>query len=191
MGNAAKPKIPDASSLIPVIPGSTITGQIQQVVYHRVDTKATYSAISANIPGGIFGTEMTLLTTTIVPKFLTSQFLIELNISFELQNDTVFRLVRSIPGSVDTLVGNNSTDTGRWSGWGITGYDVDDSTTPRTNHHILVDTPHTNRPVTYKFLVSSSDVNVRTLQLNRSTSSTGSDSNEVGISQVIISEIAV
>ena len=191
MGNASKPITPTASEQIPRFPASTITGQTQQIVYNRVDTKVSYSAIVANIPGRVFGTEMSLLTTTITPRVPTSQFLIELNISFEMQNDTVFRLLRSVPNTPDVLVGNNSTDSGRWSGWGIPGYDVDDSSTPRTNHYILVDTPLTLLPVTYRFLVSSSDANIRTLQMNRTTGNAGADSNEVGISQVIISEFAV
>lgn len=191
MGNALKPVTPQAINTVSSPYISLISGVPQQIVYNRVDTRTSYSAILANIPGAVYGTEMSLLTTTITPKLVSSLILIELNISFEMQNDTVFRLVRSVSGRADVLVGNNSTDTGRWSGWAIPGYDVDDNSTPRTNHHILVDSPLTLLPVTYKFLVSSSDGNVRTLQLNRSTASAGQDSYEVGISQVVIWEIAV
>ena len=154
-------------------------GMVIQTVYVRYDGKDTYSApVNAN-------TEMSALTTSITPKYATSKILVTLNISFEMHYDTIFRLSRN-----DTIIGTNSTDAGRWSGWANPGYDTDTSTTPRTNHYMYVDTPGTTSACKYKFLVSSSGGTAYTMYLNRTVANAGADTTEVAITQVMLQEIA-
>lgn len=154
-------------------------GMAIQTVYLRADTKASYSApVNSQ-------TEIALLTTTITPKFSNSVIRVEFNLSFEIHHDTIFRLSRN-----GTIIGTNSTDTGRWSGFAIPGYDVDSATTPRTNHYIYLDSPGTTSAVTYRLLIGSAGATAYTLFLNRTINSAGADNNEVGISQVFLTEIA-
>jgi hypothetical protein len=91
----------------------------------------------------------------------------------------------------DVIIGTNITDSGRWSGWATPGYDVDTNTTPTTVHLMYVDTPlNTTERLNYKLMVSPSGGTAHTFYLNRSANNAGSDGSEVGISQVIIQEIA-
>jgi len=159
-----------------------------QFVYKRSNNRVSYSSpVTANAIGG---TEITELTSTITLKDPRSIILIKLNITCESndQANNIFRLVRSVPGLPDVYVGNNTTDNGRWAGWAHQGYDQDDSTTPRTNHHVLIDTPRTNLPVTYKFLTAATAGTAYTFFLNRDVRAIGADIDEVGISQVILQE---
>lgn len=161
-----------------------------QIVYNRSDTKVVYSSpVTGNNQAG---TEIAVLTTTIAPVEITNKIIIRLNITFETsaQENNIFRLVRSVPGLPDVFIGNNTTDGGRWSGWGMHGYDADNNSTPVSNHYILIDTPGTKLPVTYKFLTASTIGTAGTLFLNRSIGAVGQDIFEVGISQVILQEIS-
>jgi hypothetical protein len=172
----------------------TVTGNLNapntltQVIHKRVDTKVTY-AVPAYVAGttanGVF---IALLDTTITPKFSTSKVLVNMCISFEVHNDTIFRLYRVV-GGVSTEIGTNSTDANRWSGIWHTGYDSNDASTPRTNTYFFYDTPNTANAVTYRLMCQSSGVGATTFFLNRTISSAGASGNEVAISQVLLQEI--
>lgn len=150
-----------------------------QTVIKRIDTMSTWTA-----PVGT-NTIVSDFDLTITPKYSTSRILITYMISFEMFYNTVFRLGRN---GVELV--RNNTDANRWSGWVNPGYDVDDASTPRTNYYVWIDAPATTLATTYNLMVSSSDSAARTLAVNRPTQNWGSDNNEVGISYVMLQEIA-
>jgi hypothetical protein len=154
-------------------------GQIIQTAYLRTDTKASYSA-SVNT-----NTSVDLLTKTFTPKYASSAILLQYNIFYEVHHDVIFRISRN-----DVVIGNNTTDSNRWSGTWAANYDTDVNSTPVTGHFMYWDTPNTTSTLTYKFLVSASGGTGYTFFLNRIVGSAGQDAWEVGISQLVIQEIA-
>ena len=160
--------------------GSIVSpGQVIQTAYLRTDTKASYSApVNSN-------TEVVELTRIFTPKYASSAILLQYNITFEVHHDVIFRLSRN-----GTVIGNNTNDTGRWSGTWVTNYDNDTNSTPTTKHYIYWDTPNSTSALTYRFLVSASGGTAYTFFLNRIAGSAGQDAWEVGISQLVIQEIA-
>jgi hypothetical protein len=165
------------------------TGVVTQVIHKRVDTKVTYA-----IPGYVAGTTangvfIAALDTTITPKFSTSKVLVNMCISFEVHNDTIFKLYRVV-GGVSTEIGRNSTDAQNWSGIWHPGYDFDNNSTPTTNTYFFYDTPNTASAVTYRLMCQSSGIGATTFFLNRTVNSAGSATfGEVAISQVLLQEI--
>lgn len=172
--------IPTNNSLYGVDLGSiSAPGLNVQTVYARVDTKSTYSLpINTN-------TEITDLTLTITPKSATSVILLQYMVTFEVHYNTIFRLSRN-----GVVIGTNTTDANRWSGWANPGHDQDVSSTPNTNYYMYWDLPATTSPVTYRFLCSPTDGTAQTFYLNRAAGGAGSDAIEVGISYVILQEVA-
>ena len=156
-----------------------------QYVYNRVDSKDAVAVPAYPATGNI----ITSLNTTITPRMATSNVLITACISYEVVQDTVFRLYRSI-GGVDTLIGVNVNDTNQWSGTWLTGYDADTSSTPVTRQFFYMDNPATTSPVTYKIMIQSSGSGATTFYLNRSYSSAGQANYEVSISQIMLQELS-
>ena len=155
-------------------------GTVVQTVTTRSDTKVSYAANAAT------NTEIAILSTSFTPKFSNSKIILQWNLFNEVAHDTIFRVGRS-----GTIIGNNTTDAGRWSGSFTSGYDNDQSSTPRTSHFMYVDTPNTTSAVTYQLYVSSSGATNVVCWINRPIGNAGADNNEVGISQLVIQEIAV
>lgn len=156
-------------------------GQVIQTIYKRVDDKLAISFAAA----GSTGSFITQLDTSITPKFPNSKILVQACLTFEVQNDTVFRLYRD-----STPIGINVNDSNYWSGTWITNYDPDLSSTPNTHTFMYMDTPGVNAQCTYRIMIQSGGVGANTFYLNRSVGSTGQQNYEVAISQVIIQEIA-
>jgi hypothetical protein len=161
-------------------------GIILQTVYKRVDTKLAVSFATAGSTGSI----ITDLNTTITPKFNNSKILVNFSLSYEVVHDTIFRLFRTTSSGGTVEIGRNTTDANYWSGIWLPGYDADNSTTPRTNTFMYIDTPSTVEPVTYQLMIQSAGTAASTFFLNRSISSTGAASNEVAISQIILQELS-
>jgi hypothetical protein len=160
-------------------PSLMSAGAVIQTVTKRIDT---YSAWTAPVGTNTIVTDFDMIIT---PKYSTSRVLITYMISFEMHQDTVFRLGRN-----NVEIVRNNTDANRWSGWVNPGYDQDTASTPRTNYYVWIDSPATTAAVTYNLMVSSSDGNARTLFVNRNANGNGSDANEIGISYVMLQEIA-
>lgn len=155
------------------------SGAIVQTVYKKVDNMSAWTApVSSN-------TIVSDMNISITPKYSTSKILITFMVSFEMHQDTVFRLGRN-----NVEIVRNNTDGNFWSGWVHPGYDQDTASTPRTNYYIWVDSPATTALTTYNLLISSSNnVTAYTLFLNRNANGNGSDANEVGISYAMLQEI--
>jgi hypothetical protein len=156
-------------------------GTVVQTVYKRVDTKDTYAFATA----GSLGTFIASLDTTITPKFANSLIHVQMCLTYEVHNDTVFILYRGA-----TQIGRNSLDGNYWSGTWLPGYDADNNSTATTNHFFYMDTPATTDATTYRLMIQSGGIGATTFFLNRTVASAGQQNYEVAISQVILQEIA-
>lgn len=156
-------------------------GQVIQTIYKRVDDKIALGYAAA----GNTGAFITQLDTSITPKYTTSRIFVQACLTFEVHNDTVFRLYRDT-----TPIGINANDSNYWSGTWITNYDPDLSSTPNTHTFLYMDTPGVNSPLTYRIMIQSAGVAAGTFYLNRAVGSAGQANYEVAISQIIIQEIA-
>ena len=173
----------------PITTTGTITGKLSSSslqVIHKVYTgKTTYSVPTA----GSAGTYIAVLDTAITPTKTSSKVRVEFNISFEVHQDTIFRLFRVIGGTTTEVRRND--DGNYWSGFAYPGYDANNASTPRTNHYIYIDSPNTTSAVTYRMMIQSAGVGAQTFFLNRTISSTGAANYENAISQCILTEIPV
>jgi hypothetical protein len=159
-------------------------GAIIQTVYLRSDVKATYTA-PAPVVGIGSETEIDELTLAITPKYNTSKILLSYMLTYETIEDTVFRLSRN-----GSIIGRNSTDLNYWAGTAVPPNDGNGST-PTTQTFFYLDSPASTSSLTYRVLFGSSRLGVtRDFYLNRSINNAGSSQYEVGISQVLIQEIA-
>lgn len=163
--------------------GKEFLGQVVTNVYTG---KTTYSYATA----GQTGTYIAVLNTSITPTESNSKIRVELNISFEVHHNTIFRLFRSVNGGVDTEVVRND-DTNYWSGWANHSYDNNDSSTMDSKHYIYVDSPNTTSTVEYKFMIQSGGNSAGTFYLNRTFNSAGQQYYENAVSQAILTEILV
>lgn len=167
-------------------------GSVVQTIYKRYDTKSTWAS-SANV-----NTIISDLDMTIYPKYpKTSIILVRYCLSFEMHNDTLFRLMRNGKyGSVNGSSQQNdpynmeNPSANRWVGTFVSGYDQDTSSTPSTRSYMYMDRADGDTTITYNLACSSSGGSNYTLYMNRTVSSSGQDSYENGISSVIIQEIA-
>ncbi len=162
--------------------GKEFLGQVVTTVYTGTTTYAIGN-------GGVTGTYIAVLDTSITPTASNSKIRVELNISGEFHNDTVFRLFRSV-GGVETEVVRND-DSNYWSGWGLVNYDTNNASTGWTNHYIYVDSPSTTSTITYRFMIQSAGVAARSIYLNRTQNSAGAANYENAVSQAILTEILV
>lgn len=153
-------------------------------VAHTVYTgKTTYAIATA----GQTGTYVDVLDTTITPSATSSRIRIDFDITYEVHNDTVWRLFRVINGVTTEVVRND--DGNYWAGFAVNMYDTNNSTTGVTNHFGYLDSPNTVLPVTYRMMIQSGGVGATTLFLNRVVAGAGSQSYENGISQCILTEV--
>ena len=163
--------------------GKEFLGQVVTNVYTG---KTTYSvATGAN---GQTGTYLAVLDVSITPTASNSKIRVELNLSYEVSENLVLRLYRSV-GGVETEIVRND-DTNYWSGWGLVPYDANHSSTGATTHYIYVDSPNTTSTITYRFAAQSTGAS-RTFALNRTLNSTGQSNYENAVSQAILTEILV
>lgn len=166
------------------LPGVPETSSLQCVstVYTG---KTTYSVATA----GQTGTYIAVLDTTITPTKTSSKVRVEFNMSFEVHHDTILRLYKVVGGTTTEVRRNN--DGNYWSGFAYPGYDVDNNSTPRTNHYVYIDSPNTTSAITYRLMIQSGGVGAQTFYLNRTVGSTGAQNHENAISQCILTEIPV
>ena len=162
-----------------------ISSSSMQVVHKVYTGKTTYSIPTA----GQAGNYITALDTAITPSRTSSKIRVEFNISFEVHQDTIFRLFRVINGTTTEVRRND--DGNYWSGFAHPGYDADNNSTGRTNHYIYIDSPNTTSAVTYRMMIQSAGVGATTFYLNRNIGSTGAANQENAISQCILTEIPV
>ena len=154
-------------------------GKVLQQVYNYTSTLASYNSPTNNV-----GTTITPVSTTITPTASDSKIMIQLMLTYECNHDNVLRLFRGT-----TEIGRNSNSTARWSGFAPIQYDPDNGSTPSTLSYHFVDAPSTTSATTYSVRIQSSHGAAATFYLNRSVVSAGSDTREIGISGMILTEI--
>lgn len=170
----------------PNIGGLVAPGMIIQTTYNQIHDK-----YSVGVPAWAgTGTFVVPLATSITPKFASSKILIQLNIGYEVHQDTIWRIYRNINNGSDVEVLRNQNDGNNWSGWAVNSYDNNVDSTPIQSHFICYDEPNTTGAIQYKFMIQSSGVGATTLVLNRTIASTGAQNQEVGVCHVLLQEIA-
>ena len=173
-----------ASALTGSLPAG-MGGKILQVVTNRSDTRTVYT--------GNNNYSISELTTTITPVSSSSLLMIDMHIHYE-GNDSnqVFKATKN--GSVMTDSGyegyNSAVGNQRYSGLTGIAYDGNYNNTP--NHTVLrfFDAAGSTTSRTYGIDVRTSDSSNASFYLNRTVSSTGADTHEIGVSFVTIMEIA-
>ena len=136
------------------------------------------------------------MATSITTSYTGSSILVQFNITFECDSNTVFRLYRKIGDGTEIQIGTPLNDDGTvntnyWSGIWMTGYDSDTASTPMTNHYMFFDThgAAVGSSITYKLKVLDTHVVAGKFCLNRSYDKDGQLAYEVGCSSVILQEI--
>jgi hypothetical protein len=136
------------------------------------------------------GTVIRPLDITIQPKSLDSWIFVEFNVFYECAPDIVFSILRD-----NTLVGaqwGSGYNQGRWTGAGTARYDNNNDSTPDYINLPWIERPGTLDPVTYSFVVKSSNSSAHEFILNGTYANYqfGSDAYEQGVSFSIAQEIA-
>lgn len=156
-------------------------GMVVQTVLKRTDVRATYSVTD---PGTV---DLAELTQSFTPVYSNSKILLQYSLTGECNNnDSVFLIKRD-----GAIVGRNTSSSAIWSGFAIMPNDNNATNTPLTIHLVYVDTPGTTSAVEYALAVQPSNTGgAVSFFLNRSVGSAGGVGAEIGISQLIIQEIA-
>lgn len=169
------------------------TGNVVQCRVTRYDTQ-----ISGSTGSGIDGVELTGMRVSITPRFASSMILCQFQISAELSGndwDAMFTIYKNgvVPtgtyAGFNTVVGN-----ALWSGLSMTGpYDSTNNvdSTPWTQSFVYHDFPNTTNTLTYApGIKTSNSGSVKTFFINRTSSSLGTASFEVGVCFSTVWEIA-
>ena len=167
-------------------------GNVVQCKVTRYDIQT-----SGSTGTGVDGAELTGMRVSITPKFSNSMILCQFQVHLEMNSaewDAMFTVYRNgaVPtgtyAGFNTVVGNNY-----WSGLAVTAsYDGvnNASSTPYTQSFIYHDFPATINTLTYAPGIKASDPGAKTFYINRTTGSTGGNSNECGVSFSTVWEIA-
>lgn len=156
-------------------------GKLVQMTNIRVDGQYGYTV--SNSPS-----VMTELNQTITPIYATSKVIVQWEIHYEADYNSVFVIYKN--GSVMSNGYNTSTGNVFYSGYAATSYDVDIASTPNRTTITFVDTVGSTSATTYGLGLKSAQGSNTTLYLNRPYSSTGANSYEIGVSMGTIMEIA-
>lgn len=153
---------------------------------------------SASTGTGVDGVELTVMRTSITPKFSNSIILCQFQIHSEISGndwDAMFTVYKNgvVPtgtyAGFNTVVGN-----ALWSGLSMTNpYDSTNnvSSTPYTQSFVYHDFPGTTNTLTYAPGIKTSNAGaIKTIYVNRTVDSLGTTSLEAGVSFATIWEIA-
>ena len=167
-------------------------GNVVQCRVTRYDAQTSGSTGTGND-----GAELTGMRVSITPKFSNSMILCQFQVHLEMNTaewDAMFTVYRNSAVPTGTYAGFNTVvGNALWSGLAVTAsYDGvnNASTTPYTQSFIYHDFPETLNTLTYAPGIKTSDPTAKTFYINRTTSSTGANSNECGVSFSTVWEIA-
>ncbi len=123
--------------------------------------------------------ELTPLTITFTPTDKLVKVLIQINLFYEANYDTVFNFFRdnidlSVPQSPGTRV----------AGIAVPNYDTDHASTPSHLSLFFLDEPKTDQPVTYRLYHTGANI-----AFNRTLADTDGANCERGTSRIMISEV--
>lgn len=164
------------------------SGSIIQAVVVRTDTQTTYTA-----PLNSTGVSIAALPISITPKQSTSLLIISFHLMYEVDETTVFRILRD--GSVMTASGYESYNPGIgqaiYNGLQAANYDsANNNTTTPSHTKLMMYDSASGGARTYTASVGGSNTATNTFYLNRSGSNPGTNGNEVGVSFAKILEVA-
>jgi hypothetical protein len=178
-GSSSEIAVPATHRIRGASAGSLVApGMVVQTVYKRSDVRVAYASnSSANVI-------IAELTQSFTPIYSNSKVLLQYNIFGEASNENgVFLIARD-----DTVIARNTNSTEAYSGLAVLSYDANNTNTPATQHIMYMDTPGGTSAVEYTLLFRSGGTS--SYYLNRCVSSAGSSNAEIGISQLVIQEIA-
>ena len=162
------------------------TGSIIQTVLLRTDTQTSYTSVL-----NATGTPISALNISITPKESSSLLIISFHIMYEIQDDTIFRILKN--NAVITTSGyesyNPQISQSIFNGLQAAAQDTNDTTTPSHQKLMMYDSA-AGGARTYTPSIGSSNTATRTFYLNRCASSPGTNGNEIGVSFARIMEVA-
>ena len=131
------------------------------------------------------------LNISITPKYANSLLLVQWQVMYEADYNSVFRVYRD-GGLVYTsgYQGYNENDGNTWSGVAPGVYDTDTASTPQVSFIQYFVPAGSTAATTLQLSIRSSIPASATFYLNRSVNSAGSSAYEIGVSTAVIWEIA-
>lgn len=163
-------------------------GQVIQTVWRKMDFQASYASNYSTTSTPISGLDL-----TITLKRPNSFIYVQWWLFYESHHDIMFQGLRN-GTQISGVFASFNTQAGQqpWSGLASAEYEhsFDQSSTPSYEHMCWMDQPGSVGPHTYSLGSTCSNGNNYSIQINRTWSSTGSDSYEVGVSWAMIEEIA-
>jgi hypothetical protein len=175
--------------VIGVPPGTffKVPGSIIQTVWNLSDVHATYTSNADNV-----SREISILNTTISPKYSNSEIWIDIMLFYEASNDITFQMLRNGGIITSPQPGYNSQiGNVRHSGVTSTRYETsfDQNSTPDYLHITFVDFPATTGATTYGIGSRYASGTNSSIRINRAWGQIYGDY-EKGVSQMILREIA-
>lgn len=179
---------PENDYLIGVAQGTlmNVPGTVIQAVWNETDVIATYATNADNVSRAI-----SILDTSITPKFSTSEIWMDIFLFYESSNDVTFQILRN--GSITSTTGyigyNTQVGNVQYSGITSAKYDQDRSSTPDYLHIKFVDKPGSTATWTYGIGARYASNTNDSIRVNKSWNNYGTDY-EKGVSMMVLREIA-
>ena len=158
-------------------------GSVVQVTKKRTSARSAYGFNSDAI--------ISDLNIAITPKFASSLLLVQWQVMYECDYNSVFRVYRD-GGLVYTsgYQGYNENDGNTWSGLVPGVYDTDTASTPQVSFIQYFVPAGSTSATTLQLSIRSSIPAAATFYLNRTVNSSGASAYEVGVSTAVCWEIA-
>lgn len=158
-------------------------GTVVQVARTRTSARSTYGYNGDAI--------ISDLNVSITPKFSNSLLIVQWQVSYETDYNSVFRVYRD-GGLVYTsgYQGYNENDGNTWSGVAPAAYDTDTASTPAVTFIQYFVPSGSTSSTTLQLAIRSSNPTGATFYLNRSVNSAGTGAYEIGVSTAVCWEIA-
>lgn len=168
--------------------GSIVTpGTVVQTCFVRTDVRTSFYNYTQGDQQQDW-TPIRQLKLTINPLFANSAIFVKFVVNFEMEYNTVWNLLKDESPFIKTM---SEAYPRRWGGMCATNYDRGDhSSTPNQMTMMWVDIPGSKTTQSYSPGFRRSDGGGVTCWLNRTYSSSGQDSYEVGVSVGVAMEIA-
>lgn len=168
--------------------GSIVTpGSVIQTAFSRTDVRTSYyNYTQADYVQS--WTPIRQLQLRIKPLYANSAIFVKFIVNYEMEYNTVWNLLKDEQPFITTM---NESYPRRWAGMCASNYDMSDhSSTPNQLTMMWVDMPGSTQAQSYSPGFRRADGGGVTCWLNRTYSSSGQDSYEVGVSYGVAMEIA-
>lgn len=158
-------------------------GSVVQVATKRTSARSTYGYNGDTI--------ISDLNVVIYPKFANSLLIVQWQVMYETDYNSVFRVYRD-GGLVyqSGYQGYNENDGNTWSGVAPAVYDTDTASTPQVSFIQYIVPANSTAGTTLQLSIRSSIPTGATFYLNRTVNSGGASAYEMGVSTAVCWEIA-